>query len=264
MDSVATLLADMCMERDEEPVRGAIGRLGTLVGGATIMPPLGALLVLGTLDVVGPWLSGQPEIGVVVYILGFILLAGLALLPTYAQAILGGWAFGFTIGFPAAMMGFVGAAWLAHELVRRAAPGAMHALDDRPRWRAIRRALVGRSFWQTTALVALVRMAPATPFAIVNVIMTGVGVSRGAFLLGTALGLAPRVGVVVYAAAGVAHWREAQVSPGWTWLAGLAATIGLVTLLTVIAARALRSIADEQIAVDEPVRPDEGTSVRES
>ncbi len=233
-----------------EPGGATFRPFGTLVGGATIMPPLGGLLVLGTLDMVGPWLAQRPVIGVTLYIVGFIIMAGLALLPTYAQAILGGWAFGFAIGFPAAMLGFLGAALLAHSVVQRTAHDAVLAIDLRPRWRAVRRALIGQGFWRTTGLVALVRMAPAAPFAMTNVVLAGVGVSRGAFLLGTAIGLSPRIALAVFAAHGAAHWREAQTMPQWTWIAGLSATLLVVVVLTWIASRALRRLAAEDAQRD--------------
>ena len=66
-----------------------------------------AVLLLGYLSSIGPWLQGLGGRGVAVYVAGFALLGGFALLPTYAPAILGGWAFGDRLGIPAALAGFV-------------------------------------------------------------------------------------------------------------------------------------------------------------
>jgi len=235
----------MCMQQstqESSKISRQIWPFGVLTGGSALLPPLGSLAVLGTLDVVGPWLAAEPLRGVVLYILAFIVLAGLALLPTYAQAILGGWAFGFAIGFPAAMAGFLGAALLAHVLVSRVSPGVTEAIESRPRWRAIHRAFVGHGFWRTTALVALVRLPPTMPFAMTNVVMAGTGVGRGPYLLGTALGMTPRVALAVFAAAGVQRWRDIETPGGWTWLAGLAATVLAAAVLVWVGRRALRSV----------------------
>ena len=67
------------------------------------MPPISGIVLIGTLHEVGPWLRAHDDLGLVLYVVAFTVLGGLALLPTYAQSLLGGWAFGLVFGLSAAL-----------------------------------------------------------------------------------------------------------------------------------------------------------------
>src|SRR4051794_13265443 len=95
---------------------GPAGPLAVLSG---TFPPLGGFVLIGFVAKIAPWLREHPVSGLVIYVGGFSSLAALALLPTYACAILGGWTFGFWVGFPASMVAFCGASLLAYLLNRR-------------------------------------------------------------------------------------------------------------------------------------------------
>ncbi len=183
-----------------DATRTAARRLAPLAVVSLVLPPLGAVLLLGYLSTLGPWLQSHGSRGVALYVGGFTLLGGLALLPTYAPAILGGWAFGDLVGLPAALAGFVLAsavnyAW-AHRL---SAAHARELLAQKPKWLAIRNALVGMSAWRTMLVVALVRVPPNSPFALSNAALAAAHVPLTPYLAGTLLGLAPRTAVAVRA-----------------------------------------------------------------
>ena len=179
---------------------GAARRLAPLAIISLALPPIGAVLLLGYLSRLGPWLQELGPSGVALYVAGFALLGGFALLPTYAPAILGGWAFGDLIGLPAALVGFVLAAAINYVWARRLSGDHGRALlAERPRWLAVRDALVGRSWWKTLLVVALIRVPPNSPFALSNGAMAAADVPMGAYLTGTLLGLAPRTAVAVRA-----------------------------------------------------------------
>ena len=84
-------------------------------------PPLLGFWIIAEIGAIGDWLMtfGGPEIviaggsvplyGLLIYAACFMVCCGLGILPTYAQAILGGWVFGFWLGTPAALIGFTGA-----------------------------------------------------------------------------------------------------------------------------------------------------------
>ncbi|MEX1017437.1 MAG: VTT domain-containing protein [Phycisphaeraceae bacterium] len=211
---------------------------------ATALPPLGGLLILGTLPVVGPWLEGQQWTGLALYTAGFVIFAGLALLPTYAQAALGGWAFGFGWGFPAAMIGFAGAAMLAHPLAGRVAGQRLvEVIDRRPNWRALHGELTASGFWRTTLLVTLLRLPPTSPFALGNVLLASARVPWWPYLVGTVVGLAPRTAAAVLAAAGIAELGHEHRPPGasdWPLLLTLGVTVIVTIALGLLARRALR------------------------
>ncbi|BCS31234.1 hypothetical protein TBR22_A04340 [Luteitalea sp. TBR-22] len=178
----------------------AARKLAPLAIVSLLLPPLGAVLLIGYLSRLGPWLQEQGLEGIAIYVAGFALLGGFALLPTYAPALLGGWAFGDRIGIPAALAGFVLASAINYAWAHRwSVVHAAQLLQERPRWLAVRNALVGRSWWKTLLVVALVRVPPNSPFALSNAAMAAARVPIGAYLLGTLLGLAPRTAVAVKA-----------------------------------------------------------------
>lgn len=178
----------------------AARKLAPLAIVSLVLPPIGAALLLGYLSRIGPWLQGLGLEGVAIYVVGFAVLGGFALLPTYAPALLGGWAFGDLIGIPAALTGFVTASAINYAWAHRwSVAHAAQVLAERPHWLAIRNALVGRSWWKTLLVVALVRVPPNSPFALSNAALAAARVPVGAYLLGTLVGLAPRTAVAVKA-----------------------------------------------------------------
>lgn len=220
--------------------------IGGMGGLALIGPPIGGLVILGSLTTLGPWLNGLDWLGLALYMIGFIVFAGLALLPTYAQAVLGGWAFGVVWGVPAALVGFAGGSLLAYALGR---PIAGRRLVDRieasPRWRAIHDALVKSSRARATLIVTLIRVPPTSPFALTNVALTSALVPWPAYLIGTVVGLGPRTGAAVVAGAGLSRLDYAHLtsSPSnWSIVVALATTLGVFFILSLMARWALRNM----------------------
>lgn len=230
-----------------------LGGTGVLAIASVALPPLGAIVLLANLNAVGQWLRGHEALGVGLYIVGFILLTGLALLPTYATAILGGWAFGFALGYPAALCGFVGGAMLGYLLARRiSGDRVVKLLDEKPAWRAVRDALVGSGFWRSLGIIALLRLPFNSPFAASNLVMAAVKTNVWAYLLGTLIGMAPRTGVVVYVAVQLSDQLAADAAkaekPWWWWPAVIG--VGLVVLVVIswIASRAVKRVTGNQRA----------------
>jgi uncharacterized membrane protein YdjX (TVP38/TMEM64 family) len=187
-------------EPDRDAGRAAARGLAPLAIISLVLPPIGAALLLGYLSRIGPWLQDLGGRGLALYVAGFALFGGLALLPTYAPAILGGWAFGDRVGLPAALAGFVMAAGINYAWAHRLSVAhATTLLAERPRWLAVRNSLVGRSWWKTVLVVGLVRVPPNSPFALSNGAMAAARVPVGAYLVGTLIGLAPRTAVAVRA-----------------------------------------------------------------
>ena len=99
----------------------SLGAAGPLTILATALPGIGGLVLLGGIAAIAPALREHLLIGLFVYWLGFAVLGGLAVLPSYACSGLGGWAFGFGIGFPAAMAGLTSAAIMGYLISYRIA-----------------------------------------------------------------------------------------------------------------------------------------------
>lgn len=239
--------------------RSAARRLAPLAAVSLMLPPIGAALLLGYLSSIGPWLQSLGGRGVALYIAGSSLLGGFALLPTYAPAILGGWAFGDRVGIPAALAGFVVASAINYAWAQRlSGTDAAALLAERPRWAAVRHALVGRSWAKTTLVVALIRLPPNSPFALSNGVMAAARVPLDAYLVGTLLGLVPRTAIAVRAGSHLSTLDFSQRDA----LASAVVTIGVSMLVLCVlgwfARRALDAALAEPAAEDHrngPGRP---------
>ncbi len=178
-----------------------LGPAGVLAVAACIFPILGSLMLFWQMNDVGDWFRSHGPEGWALYALAFALAAGFAMLPSYAASVLGGWAFGFAWGFPGALLGFTGGALIGYGVSTLVTRGRVEELiESKPRWKAVRDALVGSGFWRTLAIIALVRLPPNSAFALGNLAMASVRVRLLPFVLGTILGMAPRTAVVVWAA----------------------------------------------------------------
>ncbi len=228
-----------------------LGPAGPLALIATAFPPLCGIALFAFMGVVSGWLREHGLPGLALYTVAFAVLAGLALLPTYAQAVLGGFAFGVALGLPAALFAFTLGAALGTEIARRATGDrVMGMIAEKPRWLAVRNALVrdraagASGFWRTTGMVALIRVPPNSPFALTNLLLASVQVPRGPLWLGTLIGMTPRTAAAVWIGAHLdtltsqADLNEA--TPRWMAAAGIAAGVLSLVVLTVIANRALK------------------------
>ena len=178
-----------------------LGPAGVLAIAWTAMPPLGGILLLAYIGPISEWLQDHQASGVFLYSVIFMFSAGFGALPTYSQALLGGWAFGPVVGFAAAWAGFVGASLIGYTIARTVAKRRVEKLiDENPKARAVRDALIGHGALRTTAIVALIRVPPNSPFALTNLATAASGVRLVPYVVGTALGMAPRTFAAVWLA----------------------------------------------------------------
>jgi uncharacterized membrane protein YdjX (TVP38/TMEM64 family) len=183
------------------------------------------------------------------YVVLFIVSAGIGFLPTYGQSILGGWAFGFALGFPGAMLGFIGGSVIGYFIARSVSREKVKAvLDANPKARAVRDALIGKGFLRTAGIVTLIRLPPNSPFALTNLVLASSGVGLLPYILGTAIGMAPRTAIAVWIAA-AAHVEGAtsiadvlKQREWWVWVAGIAAVGLVVAILGWIGNRAIARV----------------------
>ena len=241
---------------DSDAGRAAARRLAPLAIISLALPPLGAALLIGYLSRIGPWLQGLGGRGIVLYVTGFALLGGFALLPTYAPAILGGWAFGDRVGTPAALTGFVLAAAINYAWAHRLSVAhATALLAERPRWLAVRDALVGRSWWKTVLVVTLIRVPPNSPFALSNGAMAAARVPVGAYLVGTLIGLAPRTAVAVRAGSHLSTLDFSRRDAFGSAAVTIVVSIVVLGILGWLARRALDATLAQHAGDDTPDGP---------
>lgn len=208
-----------------------LGALAVLALAAAVMPGVCGILLLAYRQPVADWLLVHPESGLVIYIVVFILAAGLALLPTYSQAFIGGYVFHFGVGFPAAMAGFVGAAALAYFVARLlGGDRAMVLISRSAQARAVHQSLIGAGFGRSLLTVTLLRLPPNSPFAMMNLALAATRVPFGAYLLGTLIGLAPRTAAVIYVGSQLKDLSDAGV-PSWMFWVGVVVTLIVLGIL---------------------------------
>jgi uncharacterized membrane protein YdjX (TVP38/TMEM64 family) len=131
-----------------------------------------------------------------------ILLCGLSLIPTHAASLVMGLCLGAIAGPSLALCSIILASllsfWLSKGLI---GDQVTDALRQKPKADLIYQELLKRSGLRTIFLISLVRLSPVMPFAGTNVLMASAKVRTGEFLIGSTLGLAPRVALVALAGA---------------------------------------------------------------
>ncbi len=168
----------------------------------TVAPAVAGIVLLTYLGAVSEWLLERPATGLTIYVTVFVIAAGCGLLPTYAQAIVGGWVFGFLVGLPAALLGFTGAAMLGYAIARLVSEDKIEQrISENRKAQAIRNALVGHGPIRTFFIVALLRLPPNSPFALTNLAMASTGVAIIPYVAGTFFGMMPRTAVAIFFAA---------------------------------------------------------------
>lgn len=235
----------------QQGVFSRIGRVGILAIIASSLPALGSIVLFATMKPSGEWLRSHGFAGLALYVIAFAILAGLALLPTYTQSILGGFAFGIAWGLPGALLGFAGGAVIGYEIARLAGAAKVEKIvEEKPKWRAVRDALLGapgepRRFWKTLGTVTLLRLN--SPFALTNIVMASVSVPRFPYVLGTLIGLSPRTTLSVIIGAGINELtKESVAKPKWLVISGIAVAIVVAVVIGMISNAAVKRFTESE------------------
>ena len=206
-----------------------------------LLPPVGALVLLSSLERLRAVVRGWPVLGPAACVALFCVCAGLAILPTAALAVFAGWAFGFAAGYPVAVAGFTGAGLLGYAIARRASGRrVVNVVDESPRWRAVHRALLGSGWWRTFWIVTLLRLPAVPPFAATTVALASLRCRWWPFVLGTLAGIAPRTAAYVYFAGEAREVALGEIRVDlWFTVASLVAALAVLITLGLLARRAL-------------------------
>ncbi len=224
-----------------------LGRVGSLAGASVLMPVLGSAILLGVIYQISPWLDANKNAALPFFVAGVVFFAGFALLPTNVLGILSGWTFDFSIGFVAMLVGICGAATVSYFISRLISGERLQQIIERkPKTRALQRALMNEKFSRTLLFVTLLRLAPAMPFAVTNMLMATAGVPLKPFLIGTLLGMLPRSAAVVFVGSGLSELDFTNPQDGWLVILGVAATVITIIIIGIISKRALMRLALEE------------------
>ena len=223
------------------------GRLGpaAILGVLWTALPLvcGILLVVKFRAPVAEWLQGQElGTGLAIYVAVFAVTAGLGILPTVFQGLIGGYAFGLAWGLPGAVMGFTLASLIGYVVSRLVAQEKVEAeIERHVKAKAVRDALVGGSALKTLGIVTLVRVPPNSPFALTNLVLTSVRVPLWIYAIGTLVGMTPRTAAVVWLGTQISDWDNTD-KPSWLVYGGIGITVVVLIVIAQIANKALEKV----------------------
>jgi len=230
-----------------------------------VMPAMAGFLLLANMSKASDILlqrneegGGSLAIGVAMYIGIFFISAGLGFLPTYSQAILAGFAFGISIGFPAALAGFTGASiigyFIALKIARKSVESEIH---KHPKAQIVRDAFIRHGFWRATGILVLLRVSPASPFSLMNGFMAVSGVKLVPYVIATLVGMAPRTFAAVWIGSQIESWDQYD-KPKWLIIAGIVLMVGVLMLLGHMANKAIDKAMGHDL--HDPQAPDSDTT----
>ncbi|GAB5497652.1 MAG: hypothetical protein Phyf2KO_27320 [Phycisphaerales bacterium] len=236
-------------EREQEVRFADFGRAGPAAAVAAVLPAIGGFTLIGFTPTIAPILADLGTLGLVIYILVFAITSGLAILPTFAQAALGGYAFGLTLGLPGALMGFLGGSLVGYFVARFiTGDDAMKGVKKHPKWNVVIRSFFpDRSgddgsgpehpgFLRTLGFITLIRFPPNSPFALTNIVLASVKVDIVPYAMGTLIGMLPRTAAVCYLGSLVEGELTSGDSlksarPGWFVWVGIGITVVVLLIL---------------------------------
>ena len=221
-----------------------LGRFGPILLFAIIAPGVGALVLAGTFEL---WYESFKNIGSILiplYLILATLLAGFSLIPTHAASLVAGMLFG-TIWGPIYALSTIIAAALTSYIFFKLLLGAkaMEMFSMESKANEIYRELLNHNGFRTFYIIALIRLSPIMPFAATNVLLSAGKVKLKEFLLGSLMGLAPRVIIVSMAGAGLTKLDLSIGSHKGILIAGIAATFLVIFIMSSISKNVLKKIS---------------------
>jgi uncharacterized membrane protein YdjX (TVP38/TMEM64 family) len=196
--------------------------------------------------------AAQIAMGMSIYLVGFVILAGFGCLPTVSQALLAGYAFGVPMGTTLALLGFGGASLVGYEVVSKIARSRVEQeIVNKPRARMLRDAILHANTGRALLIVTLVRVSPSSPFALTNLLFASLGVRRWVFFFGTLLGMFPRTLAAVMIGQSFTGWTGEIDKPRWLIIAGMVAIVVVLIVISKVATgvllRMTRETSDKQM-----------------
>jgi len=220
-----------------------LGRFGPILLFAILAPGIGALTLAATFDMWYTDFKGLGSLLIPTYLMLAILLAGLSLIPTHAASLIAGMLFGTLWGPTYALIAIVMAAFTSYmffKLLLGAKAVELFSMDSKAS--DVYKELLNHNGFRTFYIIALIRLSPIMPFAATNVLLSAGKVKLREFLLGSCIGLAPRVIVVAMAGAGLTKLDLSIGSHKGMLIAGIVATILAIFIMGRISKKVLKNI----------------------
>lgn len=220
-----------------------LGLLGPVLAFAIIAPGLGMILLSSSSPLWFPQLSELGRNSLPIFLGSSVLLAGLSLVPTHAVSLISGILYGTFLGPLYATAAISLAAILSFFTISKiVGDKAIDSLAHRPQAHEIYTELLKHKARRSIMIIALIRLSPIMPFAGTNVLLSAAKVKLSEFLLGSLIGLAPRITLVAIAGAGLTELDFNYGSHKGLLIIGIVATILTIIILGKISQRVLRKI----------------------
>ena len=225
-----------------------LGRLGPILAFAVIAPGVGVFILAASSSYwFEPFKNLQTGL-LPTFILLTILLVGLSLLPTHAASLISGILFGAVYGPVYAVTSIVLASILAFIIVKiLLKQKSIELFSMKPKAEAVYKELLNHNGWRSFYIIVLIRLSPIMPFAGTNVLLAAGKVKLREYILGSAVGLAPRIIIVAMAGAGLTKLDLSQGSHQGLLVLGIVATVLAVAVMGALAKRALRKVQTEEL-----------------
>ncbi len=225
-----------------------LDRVAILGAATAVVPIANSTMLLVFAATAGNWLRLNWEIGTVIYVLFVWLVCGFALLPTNVIGILCGWAFDFPLGICLHLLAIVGASLVSsYVLSPLVGDNLQKFLARHEKAKILHKTLLDKSFKRTTLVITLLRLSPAMPFALTNLLMTAARVPLSSFLIGTFVGMLPRSAAVVFFGAGLSELNFNEPFNVWTFVFGFVATLASVVVISYFSKEALAKMTAETV-----------------
>jgi len=221
---------------------------------AATLPLVGGFALMGLTPTIAPWLRDLGPLGLLIYIAVFAITSGLAILPSFAQAALGGYAFGMTLGLPGALAGLVGGALVGYFATRKiTGDDGAKGFKKHPKWNIVLNAFFpdrqddgnNRGFLRTFGFIALIRIPSTPPFALTNIALSSIKVDVIPYALGTLVGMLPRTTLICYLGSIIQGELSKDITlksnrPDWFMPVGIGVTLVVLVVLTRIGNLAIK------------------------
>lgn len=219
------------------------GTLGALTLFTVLGPGLGALTLISTSQF---WFDSLIQLGNLNFLLFPILtclLTGLSLIPTHATSLIAGILFGPIFGpilalvsvSASAIFGYIVMAYIVGQKL-------VNSLSEHPKAKMVHEQLLKQNSKRTTLIIVLIRLSPIMPFAATNLILSASKTNLSQYIIGSTIGLAPRVIIVALVGVGLKQLDLSQSGDQKIAILGVASTFILVVLFSKIIKRAIKPI----------------------
>ena len=214
---------------------------------AILTPGLGIIVLASTPDLWYEPLKASVSYQELIFISAAAVLAGLSMIPTHAASLTAGLLFGSIAGSFHAISAIIIASVISYFLTAKLlGDKLMDFIELNPKASEIHKELFKLSGFRAVFIIILVRLSPVMPFAATNVLLAAAKVRWWQFLVGSILGLAPRIILVVIAGAALSTLDLNQKGHKSLFIITIASTVCIIYFINKLSKNALKKFSSHE------------------